>query len=70
MRGLPKHSGGNLDTVAAPTPGGAILILIVTAEGVFPEWTPDPIRRTALELESRDVPAAFLSAVAAGALMR
>lgn len=49
--------------------GGAILILIVSSEGVLPEGTAEPIREIALKLDDRDVPAAFLSAVAAGALI-
>lgn len=49
--------------------GGAILILIVSSEGVLPEGTAEPIRETALTLDERDVAAAFLSAVAAGALI-
>lgn len=49
--------------------GGVVLILIVTSEGVLPAGTADPIRETALLLDARDVPAAFLSAMAAGALI-
>jgi formate-nitrite transporter family protein len=49
--------------------GGGILILIVTSEGVLPMGTGEAARETALQLDDRDVTAAFLSAVAAGALI-
>jgi formate-nitrite transporter family protein len=48
---------------------GVLLILIVTSKGVLPRGTGEPAAQTAIALDSRSALAAFLSAIAAGALI-
>jgi formate/nitrite transporter FocA (FNT family) len=49
--------------------GAAILILIVTTHGVLPEGTGEALTRVVEKIDENDVTSAFLSAVAAGALI-
>lgn len=49
--------------------GGALLVVVLTVEGVLPDGTGAALRTTALALDENDALAAFMSAVAAGALI-
>ncbi|HWG57309.1 MAG TPA: formate/nitrite transporter family protein [Gaiellaceae bacterium] len=49
--------------------GGALLILVVTTQGVLPEGTGGALVTTAEKLDENSLLAAFMSAIAAGALI-
>ena len=49
--------------------GGTLLILVVTTNGVLPEGTGAALTEIVRPLDNNDVPSAFMSAVAAGALI-
>jgi formate-nitrite transporter family protein len=49
--------------------GAFILVVIVTTNGVLPEGTGDALNQIVGKVEENDVPSAFMSAIAAGALI-
>ncbi len=49
--------------------GGAVFVILITVEGAMPERSPEPLVTLAEEIVRKDALAAFMNAIAAGAIL-
>jgi len=56
-------------TLAVNLVGGAVFVLLMTTEGAMPDGSPDALVRVAEEIAGEDGLAAFMNAIAAGAIL-
>ncbi len=49
--------------------GGAVFVLLITTEGAMPDGSPEPLVTLAEEIAHKDALAAFMNAIAAGAIL-